>query len=94
MAAAGVRLVKFKTPGGVTTPAEFAEAATSVERDLPGDRPVLISGRGPVWGFAMLAHGAHPTPMVATADPRLGYVVVASHDHRWVVGQVIPDPEA
>lgn len=91
---AEVRLVKFEIPGGVTTPAEFASAVAEAERDLPGNRLVLITGRGPVWGYVMLAHAAHPTPAVATYDPRLGYVVVATHDERFVVGQVIPDPEA
>ncbi|MBU6427263.1 hypothetical protein KGQ27_03460 [Patescibacteria group bacterium] len=42
----------------------------------------------------MLVHGAHPTPAVATFDPRLGYVVVATHDEKYAVGQVIADPEA
>lgn len=96
--AAGMRLVKFDIPGGVTTPAEFAEAVASVERDLPGSLPVGISGRGPIWGYGMLIHAAHPTPAVATMDPRFegggAYIVVESHDPRWVAGQVIPDPEA
>lgn len=92
--AASMKLVKFEIPGGVTSPAEFASAADEVAGQLPGSEPVLINGRGPVWGYAMLAHGAHATPAVATFDPRLGYVVVASHDGRWKVGDVIPDPEA
>jgi len=91
---ANFRLVKFEIPGGVTTPEEFAEATVEVAADLPGDQPVLINGRGPVWGYGMLIHVAHPTPAVGCYDPRLGYVVVESHDARWVVGQVIPDPEA
>ncbi|MDP3740801.1 MAG: CRISPR-associated ring nuclease Crn3/Csx3 [bacterium] len=92
--AAGVRLVKFEIPGGVTSPAEFAEATAEVASQLPGDKPVLVNGRGPVWGYGMLLHAAHPTPACATYDPRLGYVVVATHNEQHVVGQVIPDPEA
>lgn len=91
---AGCRVVRFEIPGGVTTPSEFAEAAAEAADRIPGDRPVLVNGRGPVWGYGMLLHAAHPTPAVATYDPRLGYVVVATHDERFVVGQVIPDPEA
>ncbi len=91
---AGVRLVKFEIPGGVTTPAEFAEATAEVADQIPGDRPVLVNGRGPVWGYGMLLHAAHPTPAVATFDPRVGYVVVATHDPRWAVGDIIADPEA
>ncbi len=88
------RVVKFEIPGGVTTPAEFAEATAEVVDQLPGDKPVLVNGRGPVWGYAMLVHGAHPTPAVATYDPRLGYVVVATHDPAYQVGDLIEDPEA
>jgi CRISPR-associated protein Csx3 len=91
---ADVRLVKFEIPGGVTTPEEFAAAVAEVEGQIPGNRPVLVNGRGPVWGYGMLLHAAHPTPAVATFDPRLGYIVVATHDERFVVGQAIPDPEA
>ena len=89
-----LKLVKFEIPGGVTTPAEFATAVAEVAGQLPGPEAVLVNGRGPVWGYAMLVHGAHPSPAVATFDPRLGYVVVATHDERFKVGDVIPDPEA
>lgn len=93
--AARYRLIKFEIPGGVCTPQEFAEAVSAVGGELPGDKPVLINGRGPVWGYGMIVHSAHPTPAVGTFDPRLaGYVVVATHDARYAVGQVIPDPEA
>jgi CRISPR-associated protein Csx3 len=91
----GYKICKFDIPGGVTTPPEFAEAVREIEASLPGDKVVLINGRGPVWGYGMLVHAAHPSPVVATYDPRLlGYVVVASHSTEYVVGQVIPDPEA
>lgn len=86
------RVAKFEIPGGVTTPAEFAESVGEAP-DLAGDKPVLINGRGPVWGYAMLAHRAHPTPAVGTFDPRLGYVIVQTHDERFRLGDVIPDPE-
>lgn len=93
--AAGYRVVRFEIPGGVCTPKEFAEAVTSVDTELPGDKPVLLNGRGPVWGYGMLIHASHPTPSVATYDPRLGgYVVVATHTDLYALGQVIPDPEA
>lgn len=92
---AGYRMVKFEIPGGVTTPQEFTSAVAEVEERLPGDRPVLINGRGPVWGYGMLIHASHSTPAVGTFDPRLaGYVVVATHDGRYKLGSVIPDPEA
>jgi len=89
-----LKLVKFEIPGGVTNPTEFAGAVAEVATQLPGHEAVLVNGRGPVWGYAMLVHSAHPTPAVATFDPRLGYIVVATHDEKFKVGDVIPDPEA
>lgn len=42
-------------------------------------RGVLLSGKGPVWLFAYLAHLCHPAAWVAIFDPRLGGVVVQNH---------------
>lgn len=89
----GFRKIAFEIPGGVTSPAEFAEAVNEAEKQITGDKPVLLNGRGPVWGYGMLIHAAHPTPAVATFDPRLGYVVVQSHDERFKIGDTIADPE-
>jgi len=88
-AAGPVRLVEFEIPGGVTTVPEFAEAVREIEAQLPGPAPVFFSGRGPVWGYCMLVHAAHPTPATGTFDPRLGFVVTASHDERFPMGTVI-----
>jgi CRISPR-associated protein Csx3 len=88
------RKAAFEIPNGICTPAEFAEAVGEIAAKLPGDKPLLINGRGPVWGYGMLIHDGHATPAIATYDPRLrGYIVVATHDTRFKVGQLIPDPE-
>ncbi len=50
---------------------------------------VILSGRGPVWLFCFLAHAYHPTKFVATYDPRLGGVIVESHDPTYRVGDVL-----
>jgi CRISPR-associated protein Csx3 len=83
------KVVEFEIPGGVTSPAEAVEAVNEIGGTLAGKLPVCITGRGPVWLFAMLVHAAHPSPAVATFDPRLGYVVVATHDERFPLGSVI-----
>jgi CRISPR-associated protein Csx3 len=82
-------LVTFEIPGGVTSPAEFAAAAAEIEGRLTGNLPILINGRGPIWGYGMLFHLAHATPAIAVYDPRLGYVVVQSHDLRFRVGEIL-----
>jgi CRISPR-associated protein Csx3 len=90
---ADLRLVKFEIPGGVTTPMEFAEVVQEMGPQLSGAFVVLVNGRGPVWGYGMIFHEAHPSFAIATYDPRLGYVVTQTHDARYQVGQVIGDPE-
>jgi CRISPR-associated protein Csx3 len=87
-------LVEFVIPGGITTPEEFASAMAGAQMFLSGDKVVLISGRGPDWGYGMLLHAAHPAPAVGIYDPWLrGYVVAATDSPDYTLGQVIPDPE-
>ena len=88
-----VRVVAFEIPGGVTTPAEFAQAVHALEDRLAGEFGVIFDGRGPVWGYGMLVHAAHPCRFVATRDPRLGAVVVESHHPAVAVGDVLPFPD-
>ncbi len=83
------KLVLFLLPGGVTTPEEFVEETSRISDQLPGPKAVLINGRGPIWAYGMLMHAAHPSPAVGTFDPRLGYVIVASHDMRYTLGQIV-----
>lgn len=84
-----VRIVTFEIPGGVTTPTQFATTIEEIASQLQGKLPILINGRGPIWAYGMLFHAAHPTPAIATYDPRLGYVVVQTHDERFQLGQII-----
>ncbi|MCY7272940.1 MAG: CRISPR-associated ring nuclease Crn3/Csx3 [Phormidesmis sp. CAN_BIN44] len=83
------RLVKFEIPGGVATPTQFTEAVNEIADQLKGKLPILVNGRGSVWGYGMLFHVAHPTPAIAAYDPRLGYVVVQTHDEQFSLGQII-----
>ncbi len=82
-------LVTFEIPGGITSPAEFAAAVAEMGNRLSGNLPILINGRGPIWGYGMLFHLAHATPAIAVYDPRLGYVVVQSHDVRFQMGEIL-----
>lgn len=73
---------------GITTPEEFAREVEALESVIAGRAPTLITGKAPVWGYAMLCHAAHATPCVATFDPRLGFVIVESHDVRFKAGDI------
>jgi len=48
-------------------------------KELDYQQGVVLSGKGPVWLFAYLAHLCHPAAWVAIFDPRLGGVVVQNH---------------
>jgi CRISPR-associated protein Csx3 len=88
------RIVKFDIPGGVTTPEQFAAAVIDITPQLSGPFIILINGRGPVWGYNMIAHAAHPSRAIGTYDPRLGYIITETHDSQFHLGQILPDPEA
>jgi CRISPR-associated protein Csx3 len=62
---------------GIIAPQELQNIALPAELDHK--RGVVINGKGPVWLFAHLVHLCHPTAWVATADPRLGAVIVENH---------------
>lgn len=60
-------------------------------KELDYQQGVVLSGKGPVWLFAYLAHLCHPAAWVAIFDPRLGGVVVQNHiAHGPDPGTVIP----
>ncbi len=60
---------------------------------VDGTRGVVISGRAPIWLYAFLVHHYHPTAWIATHDPRLGYVIVESHNPKVAVGTVLSPTE-
>ena len=64
---------------------------TSIEPPkVDATKGVILSGRGPVWLYAFLAHHYHFVSFVATFDPRLGGgVVVQTHTPNYQEGQII-----
>ena len=58
---------------------------------IPRGSVVVIGGRAPIWRYGRAFHILHGSPAgaVATYDPRLGAVVVASHTPTFKEGQVI-----
>lgn len=94
----GYRVIKFGSlPDEDTTPEEFAREVERISERLLGEElPVLIKGdMFPNWGYAMCVVQAASAPAVAIFDPQIkGYVVVATHDERFKLGGIIPDPES
>lgn len=85
------RVFHFAVEGGVITPEQFQEFLEGLPAlVLPGDKGVVISGRGPVWVFVALAEKFHPCKWVASLDPRIGAVVCGCHSPERRIGEVIP----
>ena len=86
-AAGDADLLEFEIPGAVTHPGEFAAA---VEELPSADRGVILSGRGPVWGFGMLVAWHSEAPWIATFEPRMNAaVIVRTSDPKLSVGQTL-----
>lgn len=49
----------------------------------------MLSGRGPIWLYCYLIHYYQPTKFIATFDPRIGAVIVESHNPDYKVGEII-----
>lgn len=56
---------------------------------LDTTKGVIINGKMPIWLAAFLTHECHATVWVAMNDPRLGAIVVESHNPNCKVGDVI-----
>jgi len=78
-------MVEFELPSAI----EPSVLKTIAPPAVNGKKGVVISGRGPIWLYCFLAHHYHPTAFIATYDPRLGAVVVASHTPSVKEGDVI-----
>ena len=75
---------------GVAQPITPAEPMPMLPEILRGSL-VIVEGRAPIWRYGMALHLLHGSPAAAVAfyDPKLGAVVVASHNPKWTVGQVV-----
>jgi len=84
-------LVEFAIPGGVISPEELPEVEPP---GVTASKGVVLSGRGPVYLFAFLAHQYHPTAWIGTFAPAEGGAVVfETHSLKVRVGQVVPVPK-
>jgi len=59
--------------------------------EIPRGSLVVVEGRAPIWRYGMALHRLHGSPAGAIAfyDPKIGAVVVATHNPSWFVGQIV-----
>lgn len=75
---------------GVDTPVTPDEKLPDLP-EIPKQAIVVINGRAPIWRYCMALHKLHGSPasVICVNDPRLGAVVVASHNKNFKEGQII-----
>ncbi len=75
---------------GVDAPCEPTDELPALP-EIPRGGLVVVSGRAPIWRYAMALHRLHGAPAgaIAVYDPRKGAVVVASHIAAYKEGDVI-----
>jgi CRISPR-associated protein Csx3 len=75
---------------GVLSPASPEDKLPPLP-DIPRGSVVIIEGRAPIWRYGMAFHVLHGSAAAAIAvyDPKLGAVVVASHNKFFGVGQIL-----
>jgi CRISPR-associated protein Csx3 len=58
---------------------------------IPRGALVIVEGRAPVWRYGLAFHSLHASPAgaIATYDPRLGAVIVASHRREFAPGETL-----
>ena len=59
--------------------------------EIPRGSIVVLEGRAPVWRYGTAFHRLHGSPAaaIATFDPRIGAVIVASHVPDLAAGDVL-----
>jgi CRISPR-associated protein Csx3 len=79
-------LIEFELQDGVIEP---QEAFGTTLPEVPLNKGVILSGRGPIWFYARMVHHYHPARWIAVHDPRIGYIVVQSHTKERYDGEVL-----
>lgn len=86
--------ISLARPITVEESKHIVEAVNALRHELARADLVAISGRGPIWMYGKLLHALlHVTRAVAFYDPKVGFVIVASHTPQYQDMQVIPVPE-
>lgn len=75
---------------GVDAPISPNEMLPEVPAEISAGTIVVLTGRAPIWRYCQAFHKVHGLACaIATHDPRLGDVVVASHTPGLKEGDII-----
>jgi len=75
---------------GVDGPITPSEALPPLPQ-IPRGALVVLTGRAPIWRYGLAFHELHGSPAgaLATWDPRLGAVIIATHSPNFSEGSVL-----
>ena len=84
----GIRVIWY--PIGVDQPVLPTDPLPSPPA-IPRGALVVLEGRAPVWRYGLAFHALHASPAgaLATYDPRLGAVIIASHRREFATGETL-----
>jgi CRISPR-associated protein Csx3 len=80
--------ITLTTPDRTITPADLRHIRIPATIDPTAG--VILSGRAPIWLYSYLVHELHAVAWLGCFDPRLGAIIVASHQPGVEVGQTLP----
>ena len=87
-----VNIVAFVIEGGVIEPSDLKDVVRELEKvkhRIDFSKPVIVSGRGPLWLYGVLVHELHYGKIVAVWDPRLGGGIIVEAPSQNEIGKVI-----
>lgn len=86
--ASGRMAVTFSITGGYL---DYSEAGNQRVPTLPGNRPLIIGGKVPMWLITALAIVYKDSPLLAVHQPQSGNVVVSSQVNQHKPGDLLPE---
>lgn len=76
------------TENGIVEPSNINDLI--LPDNIDTRKGVIIYGKAPVWLYSYLIHECHSFSWVATFDPRIGGIVVQSHNNQRKIAEIIP----
>lgn len=78
--------VQITNENGIITPGDLK--GLKLPEGIDYTQGIAIEGKAPIWVYGYLVHECHPASWVGCYDPRLGIVVVATHNPDVAISQV------
>lgn len=78
--------IQITTEHGIIRPSDLKNLKLPPKIDYT--QGIVLEGKAPIWLYGYLVHECHPASWVGCYDPRLGVIVIATHNPDIFVSQV------